>query len=307
MNELVLQSCYENKAQMKTNNSYNPGMPRYKDDSFDEITAIICIYFLFCRCNVRGNKVHANPSTLLLLLILILLRYSKKDFHLGANNTKYVEVNDYNENIFVRDKEAKDDCPYLGGYESGYSDNPYSGGYEGGHEQKHEVNFSESDNNGLTESDSTEQVIFSGSQEIEVSKGEIVDLNIGNIKEIVEEFLNKEKPKDENNEDDNNEDSNENGGNEDSEENGDNENEVNNKENNEDESSEKDKEKITRESSNSLALMLKDDYFGANVTAVVANSSVVTGEVVFKVNDIISLKTKDRIIFINEKDILSSL
>lgn len=216
MNELVLQLPFPNKAQMKTSCSFNPEILGYEDSSLDDITAIVLVVFLFNGFNVSKNKVHANPSALFLLLILILLRYSNRIFPLDRTEEKYVQSDEYNSNTCIRDKEIKEESPYLGGYEPGYSDcckgadsNFYEGGSEGGCEGGYEggnvagyeneydcgnkTRYSVQEDNfnqggsdefvySSSESDTVEEVIFSYPQEAECLKNDNFDCRFKNLK-----------------------------------------------------------------------------------------------------------------------------
>jgi hypothetical protein len=97
---------------------FNTDTYRYEDDSLNNIAAIVFVVFLFNGFNGHKNKkgVCVSPAALLLLLIFILLRYRGSN-RLSENNSTYnIELEKYGINMNIKDKNLKDDNPYLGGY-----------------------------------------------------------------------------------------------------------------------------------------------------------------------------------------------
>jgi hypothetical protein len=315
MNELIFQAPLQDTAQAKTNYAVQSGILEYNDSSLDDIAAIVLVVFLFNGFNVRKrkNKVQANPTNLLLLLILILLRYSNYNRTLYKNSLSYPSLNYYNATPVITEK-IKDTNPYLGGYEIGYSDlrsNNYTGGcshspcvpYSGECLNETIDNSSESfcfekyifadaeETNILcdspsfthTEGSAEDFIVFQNINTIDIidSTKNINSIeNINNTKDIsnTETINNTEKLT----------------------------LQVNLTSTPEDHIDNEPVEgEIINESSNQLSLMIKDDYFGSKVTVLLPNSSVITGEVVFKFKDILSVKSEGRTIFISEKDIIS--
>lgn len=64
-------------------------------------------------------------------------------------------------------------------------------------------------------------------------------------------------------------------------------------------------EEISNNLPSSLSSTIKQDYVGATVTVLLSNLSKVTGEVVFNFNHILSLKVGSKLMFINDKNIIS--
>lgn len=298
MNELIFQAPLQDTAQAKTNYAVQSGILEYNDSSLDDIAAIVLVVFLFNGFNVRRrkNKVQANPTNLLLLLILILLRYSNYNRTLYKINLPYPNMC-YYDAVPVTTEKKKDDMPYLGGYEPGYShlrSNSYSGGYSHSPSKPYSREFDNGYNlnsssetiDNSSESYCVERNIFEDSVVNVVENAEVFE-DIDNSESIFSEDIILNMNTSEVSEDNNTSV----------------EASLSPLENNT--TNESVEEEIINEPSNQLSLMIKDDYFGSKVTVLLPNSSVITGEVVFRFKDILSVKSEDKTIFISEKDIIS--